>query len=142
MNKSDAREQIHATCVAIDGRGVILRGEPGTGKSDLALRLMDAGAILVADDRVDLTRDGDDVMATVPATIAGMIEARGVGIVRDVPHAPARLRLVVDLVARDEVPRLPATDTCVMLDIRLPLIRLHAFDISTPLKIRLALEGL
>src|SRR5580658_2542678 len=89
---------VHATAVAIGGRAVLLRGPSGSGKSDLALRLIDAGARLVADDRSELWRAGDAILVRSPATIAGLIEARGVGILTVDPLPTARLALIVDLV--------------------------------------------
>lgn len=141
MTDTTSNQQIHATCVAFGAEGVLLRGESGSGKSDLALRLMDAGALLVADDRVDLARDALGILASAPATIAGMMEVRGIGIVQGLPHVTARVSLVVDLVARDDVPRMPEAETVALLGLAVPLVRLHAFDISTPVKIRLALDG-
>jgi HPr kinase/phosphorylase len=132
----------HGTCVAIDGEGVLLRGRPGNGKSDLALRLIDAGARLVADDQTELTRRGDDVMAAAPPTIAGRIEIRGVGILACPSIATAPLRLVVDLVPADEVERLPAAESCLYLERAIPLLRLAPFEASTPAKIRFALSAL
>jgi HPr kinase/phosphorylase len=132
-------EQIHATCVSIDGRGVILRGPSGSGKSDLALRLIDQGGILVADDRVDLCiRDGDAV-ASSPKNIAGQLEVRGVGIVRLAYQEETRIDLIVDLVERDIVPRLPEGTPTSLLGVKISHLQLHAFDSSTPIKIRLAL---
>ncbi len=64
----------HASCVAYGGRGVLILGASGRGKSALALRLMALGAVLVADDRTDLCREGDSVMARAPDAIKGMIE--------------------------------------------------------------------
>ncbi|MGE3652127.1 MAG: HPr kinase/phosphorylase, partial [Reyranellaceae bacterium] len=78
--------QIHATCVALPEGGVLLRGDSGAGKSDLALRLIDGGARLVADDRTDLMREGDLLIARAPTSIAGLIEARGLGILRLPPE--------------------------------------------------------
>lgn len=130
---------VHATCVACDGRAVLLCGPPGSGKSDLALRLIDGGALLVADDQVVLRVDGDALVAAAPATIAGRMEARGVGIVV-VPHvAAAPVALVVDLVAADAVPRLPEPARRTFLGIALPLIVLAPFEASAAAKIRLAL---
>jgi serine kinase of HPr protein (carbohydrate metabolism regulator) len=81
MDDSAAATLLHATCVAIDGRGVLIMGPSGAGKSDLGLRLIDQGATLVADD-CTLVRDvGGDLLARAPANIAGRIEVRGVGIV-------------------------------------------------------------
>src|SRR5437588_5560986 len=94
----DDRVLMHGTAVAIDGRGVLLRGPSGSGKSDLALRLIDAGARLVADDQTELRRDGDAIIARAPPTIAGMIEVRGLGIVRIEALPAAPVALLVDLV--------------------------------------------
>ena len=73
-------EQIHATCVDIEGAGVLLLGPSASGKSDLALRLMDGGARLVADDRVDLALEDGRLVASAPKDIASRIEVRGLGI--------------------------------------------------------------
>ena len=132
---------IHATTVAIGGRAVLLRGPSGSGKSDLALRLIDAGARLVADDRSELRRDGDTVLARAPATIAGLIEARGIGIVRVDSLAEAPLSLIADLVAPDAVERLPEPRSETILGISVPLIALTPFEASAPAKLRLALDA-
>jgi serine kinase of HPr protein (carbohydrate metabolism regulator) len=133
---------VHATAVAIGGRAVLLRGPSGSGKSDLALRLIDAGARLVADDRSELRRDGDALMIRAPATIAGLIEARGIGIVRveSLPTAP--LSLIVDLVAAEAVERLPEPRCETILGLSIPLIALAPFEASAPAKLRLALDAL
>jgi serine kinase of HPr protein (carbohydrate metabolism regulator) len=119
-----------------------LRGSSGSGKSDLALRLIDGGARLVADDQTELARAADGVAARSPVSIAGRMEVRGVGILRvpSVPSAP--LRLVIDLVAPDRVDRLPEPQFCEYLQCSLPLLALAPFEASTPAKIRLALAGL
>ncbi|HJZ14329.1 MAG TPA: hypothetical protein VJ251_02575, partial [Stellaceae bacterium] len=82
---------VHATAIAIDGRAVLLRGPSGAGKSDLALRLIDGGARLVADDQAELRRAGERVMVRAPAEIAGLIEVRGIGILQVEPLAEAAL---------------------------------------------------
>ena len=89
--------QIHATCVAYQGKGLLILGPSGSGKSALALQLMALGADLVADDRTDLTRKDDRLIASCPVTLSGKIEARGVGILRAVPAAPTDITLIVDL---------------------------------------------
>src|ERR1700753_229338 len=96
---------IHATCVVYRRIGILLSGKSGSGKSDLALRLIAQGAKLVADDRTDLAVKNGALIATAPKTIAGLLEIRGVGIV-ETPHAAgARIALVVDLSGKVE--RLP-----------------------------------
>ena len=131
---------VHGTTVALDGEGVLLRGPSGSGKSDLALRLIDGGAQLVADDQTELARAPQGLIARSPASIAGRMEVRGVGILR-VPTVPgAPLRLVVDLIAPDRVERLPEPKFCEYLQCSLPLLALAPFEASTPAKIRLAVR--
>ena len=98
---------VHATAIAIEGAAVLLRGPPGAGKSDLALRLIDGGARLVADDQAELRRADNQILVSAPAAIAGLIEVRGVGILRVDPVDEAPLALIVDLVPSAEVERLP-----------------------------------
>lgn len=137
---------IHASCIAlaVDGAwyGVLLRGPSGVGKSDLALRLIDSGARLVADDRTDLTSEGSDLMARPPAVLSGLVEVRGIGILRlhaDQVLAAAPVRLVVDLVPATAIERMPETSFETLCGVRIPLCQLTAFEASTPAKIRLAL---
>jgi serine kinase of HPr protein (carbohydrate metabolism regulator) len=130
---------IHATTVAIDGRAVLLRGASGSGKSDLALRLIDAGARLVADDQSELCRQGDAIIARAPATIAGLIELRGIGIMRLDALAEAPVALIADLVPAAEVERLPARHTETILGLALPLIAVAPFEASAAAKLRLVL---
>jgi HPr kinase/phosphorylase len=133
-------EKIHATCISLEGKGVLLKGEPGSGKSDLALRLIDQGAKLVADDMVELTLDSGWLVARAPVPLKGKLEARGVGIMT-LPHIDsAPVSLVVDLVGRDEVERVPERRFFDCLGIHVPLLSLHAFDESTIAKIRLYLQ--
>jgi len=133
---------VHGTTVALNGSGVLLRGPSGSGKSDLALRLIDGGARLVSDDQTEFTREALGLVARSPRTIAGQIEVRGVGILRvpTVPSAP--LRLVVELVAPDRVERLPESRFTEYLQCRIPLLALAPFEASTAAKIRLALVDL
>lgn len=132
--------QIHATCVARDGAGVVLRGASGAGKSDLAFRLLGLGLRLVADDRVDLRRDGDGLVASPPSGLRGLIELRGIGIVPVADWlAEARVALAVDLVPRAAVERLPEPASIVHLGVAVPLLALDPFDASTPAKIAFVL---
>ncbi len=136
--------QIHATCVALPEGGVLLRGESGAGKSDLALRLIDGGARLVADDRTELMRDGNRLIARAPTTIVGLIEARGVGILRLSPDQlvpEATVVLIVDLLDAAAIERLPDAMREDLLGVSLRRVALAAFESSTPAKIRLALRA-
>jgi HPr kinase/phosphorylase len=130
--------QIHASCVELGGTGVLLLGESGSGKSDLALRLIDAGGRLVADDRTDLNRRDGRLMASPPAPIAGRIEIRGLGIVPLTHVAEAPVALAIDLVAPDRVERLPAMQSRAWLGVDVPLLALAPFEASAAAKVRLA----
>lgn len=130
-------QQIHATAVAISGEGVLLLGGPGSGKSDLALRLIDRGAMLVADDRVDLAAEGGRLHASPPPAIAGRIEMRGIGIVAR-PHLP-RVSLMLAVHLGQAAERLPTARTSEWLGVQLPVLFLPAFEASAPLKVE---EGL
>jgi HPr kinase/phosphorylase len=132
--------RVHGSSVAVEGRGILLRGPSGSGKSDLALRLIDEGAMLVADDQTELRRAGTGIEMTSPATIAGRIEVRGLGIV-DMPHLPsAPLCLVVDLAPNDAVERLPEPRFCSFEGVAIPAIVLDPFAASAPAKLKLALR--
>ncbi|OAN78435.1 serine kinase [Sulfitobacter sp. EhC04] len=116
---------LHASTVRIAERGVLIIGPSGAGKSALALQLIALGATLVADDRTRVSRHGDDVIADVPESIAGLIEARGLGILR-VPHVgPTPLALVVDL-SQAEQDRLPPPRSHRVLGLDIPC--LHRVD--------------
>ena len=139
---------VHATCVAIDGAdgplGILLRGPPGAGKSDLALRLIDRGARLVADDQCELRCQdgvaGARLVARAPASIAGVLEVRGLGIMEVPSLAEAPVALVVDLVDLEEVERLPKDATEKILGLELPRLALNAFEAAAPAKLHLALR--
>jgi HPr kinase/phosphorylase len=130
---------VHATAVALDGQGVLLLGPSGSGKSDLALRLIDAGALLISDDQVEVSKQGDLVVAAPPAPIAGLIEARGIGLVRLPYLARAVMVLAVELVAAPLIERLPEPATWTGGGVTLPLLKLDPFAASAPAKLRLAL---
>jgi serine kinase of HPr protein (carbohydrate metabolism regulator) len=135
---------VHASCVAFDGNAILLRGPSGSGKSDLALRLIHDGAALVADDQVILeaavTAAGDRrLMASAPAALAGLLEVRGIGIVRCDAVGSAAIRLVIDLDADAAIERLPQAETCALLGIDLPRFTLRPFEASAPAKMRVAL---
>jgi serine kinase of HPr protein (carbohydrate metabolism regulator) len=130
--------QIHASCVEVGGLGILLRGPSGSGKSDLALRLIEAGGRLVADDRTDLALADGGLIASSPNPIAGRLEVRGVGIVELPSVARARVGLAADLVAAADIDRLPEPRRCEYLGIHIPLIALAPFECSAAAKLRLA----
>lgn len=128
--------RIHASCAARDDAGVLLLGPPGCGKSDLLLRLIDRGFVLVADDRVDI-----DAGMAAPATgLEGLVEMRGLGILRLMHRAPVRLLLACEIPAREDTtwpPRLPEPTRH---PLGLPMLRLDAAASSAPLLIAHALD--
>jgi serine kinase of HPr protein (carbohydrate metabolism regulator) len=144
----EARELVHGTCVAFGRRAVLLRGEPGSGKSDFALRFLalppdgEARPLLVADDQVLVEARAEGVLiAAPPPSIAGKIEVRGLGIM-EVPFLPeAELRLVCDLVEETDVPRMPPEtwERTEIAGTALPLLKLAPFEASAPLKLKIAL---
>lgn len=123
---SEATEQdnvcIHGTCVSVSGRGLLILGASGAGKSALALQLMAMGAGLVADDRVDLNMVDDQVLAEAVPQIRGLIEARGIGLLRAEPQGATPLACVVDL-DHHEPKRLPEHATLRVLRQTVPLLR-------------------
>ncbi len=149
---------IHASCVIL-GRagepfsapsdaGVLLLGESGSGKSDLALRLIQLGAILLSDDRTELFTSDGALMARPAARLCGLLEVRGVGIL-ELPYVQqARIALAVRLVASQDIPRLPVTEryhppSAVTLanHLRPPVIYLASFENSAPAKIAAAVAA-
>ena len=134
-------ETLHASTIAKDGRAVLITGPSGSGKSDLALRLLDRGFTLVSDDQTIVRKDGDRLLASAPPTIAGKLEVRGIGIVEverinDVPVA-----LILDLTS--DIQRLPDDSReRPILGVPLPFVTLDAMPASAPAKVDLALDRL
>ena len=133
-------ETLHASTVAIGGRGVMLEGPSGSGKSDLALRLIDRGAVLVSDDYTLLERSGDVLIASAPPTISGQIEVRGVGILPMAIVAQVPVALLVRLSA--DVERLPEPATRSIVGVAIPEIGIDPHQHSAPIKVELALRHL
>lgn len=131
-------DTLHATTVAIDGRAVMIEGRSGTGKSDLALRLIDRGAVLVSDDRTAVVRDGARLIAKAPVQMAGRIEVRGLGIVA-VPHVgDVPVALVVRAAEEDQ--RLPERRVRRIAGVAVREVTLDPFRASAPLKVEWALR--
>ena len=129
---------VHATAIAMEGDAILLRGPPGAGKSDLALRLIEGGARLLADDQTLLRRADNHVFVRAPAAIAGLIEVRGVGVMRVDSLDEAPLALVVDLVPSAQIERIPDNRFEVVLGLTIPLMALAPFEVSAVAKLRLA----
>lgn len=134
-------ENLHASCVALDGRAVLICGPSGSGKSDLALRLLDRGFSLVSDDRTIIRKEGGKLIATAPNTIKGKLEVRGVGIVEVDSIASAPVAMVVELTS--EIQRLPDDNReRLILGSNVPLVNIDAKTASAASKVALALDRL
>ena len=134
-------EAVHASTVARDGRAVLITGRSGSGKSDLALRLIDRGFTLVSDDQTILRRDGDRLIAAPPPTIAGKLEIRGIGIIDMPVLGDVPIALIVEL--QSELTRLPEDGRVrSILGIAVPLIAVDAMTASAAAKVALGLEHL
>jgi serine kinase of HPr protein (carbohydrate metabolism regulator) len=132
-------ETLHASTVASEGRAVLITGPSGSGKSDLALRLLDRGFTLVSDDQTTVKRDGDRLLATAPANIAGKMEVRGVGIVDMERVSDIPVALLVELTS--EIQRIPDDSReRPVLGVKLPIISIDAMTASAPSKVALALD--
>jgi HPr kinase/phosphorylase len=124
--------RIHGSCVARDGAGVLIVGASGAGKSDLTLRLLGRGFTLVADDQVDIA----DGRARAPDALAGLLEVRGIGVVRLPYTSDIKLNVVIALT--DQPERLPMPERHPQLD--LPVVHLQAAGASAPDRVALALD--
>ncbi|MEH6791186.1 HPr kinase/phosphorylase [Parasphingorhabdus sp.] len=130
---------LHATAVAIAGSGVLIRGVSGSGKSDLALRLIDRGATLVADDQVEMVREGERLLLGAPASLAGKMEVRSLGICQLDHVAGVELKLVIDLKAQPD--RFPLDrQVVILLGLEVPACTLTAMESSAPIKAEMALQ--
>ncbi|WP_341632418.1 HPr kinase/phosphorylase [Sphingomonas agri] len=146
MNKIDpapgprlSAETVHASTVAVDGRAVLITGPSGSGKSDLALRLLDRGFSLVSDDQTIVKRSGERLLASAPGTIAGKLEVRGIGIVQMEHVSDVPVALIVELTS--DIQRLPDDSReRPILGVKLPLISTDAMTASAPSKVALALD--
>jgi HPr kinase/phosphorylase len=117
-----ASQTVYASCIGIDGKGVLILGPSGSGKSSLALSLMAYGARLVADDRTDLHVKGHHLIATCPPALRGLIEARGLGILNADALDSAEIVLAVDM-GTLETDRLPPRRSVSFLERTVPLVQ-------------------
>jgi len=132
-------ENIHASTVALDGRAVLITGPSGSGKSDLALRLLDRGFRLVSDDQTIVRREDRRLVASAPPNIAGKLEIRGVGIVDMEIESDVPVALLVELTS--DIQRLPDDNReRPILGLGIPLISIDALSASAPSKVALALD--
>jgi serine kinase of HPr protein (carbohydrate metabolism regulator) len=133
-------ERLRGTCIAVEGSGVLLRGPSGSGKSDLALRLIDAGGRLVADDYTDVSEVGGRLVATAPPKVHGLLEVRGIGIIRLQAKPSARLIACVDLVPIDKIERMPVPEDVQILGVSVPRFVVCAAEPSSVAKVALVVR--
>jgi serine kinase of HPr protein (carbohydrate metabolism regulator) len=132
-------ETLHASTVASGGRAVLISGPSGSGKSDLALRLLDRGFVLVSDDRTIVKREGDRLIASAPPAIAGKLEIRGIGIIDIERDDDVPIALIVELTS--EIERLPEDSReRLVLGAKVPFVTIDAMTASAPSKVVLALD--
>jgi len=135
---------IHATGIVLDGKGVLLKGPSGSGKSDLALRLMAVGAELIGDDYITLSRTaGGRLVMIAPETIAGRIEVRNIGIMAVDFRPEAELDLVVNLIRKTairQLDRMADPQTIMLEGLDIAALDFYAFEVSAPEKLRAALK--
>lgn len=142
---NEPRIRIDGVAVAIGEIAVLLRGKPGSGRSDLALRLIDEGARLISDEQVELERRDRSLFALTPEQmpphLVGRIEARGVGIV-PVPYvgSPVLLGWVFDMASEAEIERLPIAEQADYLGVTVPKLKLNPMASSATAKLRLAVK--
>ncbi|HEV2044027.1 MAG TPA: HPr kinase/phosphatase C-terminal domain-containing protein [Sphingomicrobium sp.] len=139
MNPRLSSETLHATTVAKDGRAILISGRSGSGKSDLALRLLDRGFVLVSDDQTYLRIAGGKLVAAAPPTIRGKLEVRGIGVVEVEQVDDVAVCLVVELAA--EIDRMPDEGReRLILGATIPLVSIDAQAASAPAKVAMALD--
>lgn len=130
---------MHATAVAISGAGLLIRGKSGSGKSDLALRLIDRGATLISDDYVDISRKNENLLLSPPANLGGKLEVRSLGIFERDHLSGIELRLIVDL--KEHPDRFPLDrQVRILLGIKVPSCTLDAMESSAAIKAEWALQ--
>lgn len=135
----DDQTTLHATAVAISGSGILIRGKSGSGKSDLALRLIDRGAKLIGDDQITIKRKEDQLLMSPPPTIAGKLEVRSLGICECEYLSGIALRLIIEL--KDHPDRFPMDNqVMILLGIKVPCCTLAAMETSAAIKAEWALQ--
>jgi len=138
---------LHATCVNLEGQGVLIMGPSGSGKSDLALRLIEQGARLVSDDYVKLVHQKEGsaahLLAETAPNIEGLIEVHNVGLLESEYDASIPVKLVLELVTSgqlDSLERLPEKAMITLEGVAVPYLKFYAFEASATAKVKAALS--
>lgn len=133
-------QNIHATSVSLDSKGILLIGPSGSGKSDMALKLIaNYGAKLVSDDRTDITQKGNVIYASAPENIKGLLEVRGVGIINVKNKSRATVKAVFELTS-EKIERYPVPQKYQLLGVELPFFKINPFEASASAKILASLS--
>lgn len=133
---------IHGTAVALFGKAVLLRGQPGSGKSDLALRLIDRGATLISDDQILVKNEAGSLLLSAPKSIANLLEIRGLGLINFNHIDNVSLALVVDLSSDEMFERLPEPSLVEIEGCTFPQLKLEAKRDSGHIIVELAMAKL
>ncbi len=141
MSGKDDQLKMHATAVAISGAGLVICGKSRSGKSDLALRLIDRGATLISDDYVVINRQGEQLLLSPPSSIVGKLEVRSLGILQRDHMSEVPLRLIIKLAENPD--RFPMDkQVMIVLGITVPYCTLDAMENSAAIKAEWALQGI
>lgn len=137
-------QNVYATSVSLKGKGILLQGKSGLGKSDLALRLIEqCGAFLIADDRTNLFIKNKEIYACCPDNIKGLMEVRGLGIIKKEFVEEAKVFLVVELVEnREQIERMPEKEYIDFEGIKIRKIKIYPFEASAAYKVKLVCDEL
>jgi len=133
----NASQQIHATCISLEGFGLLLRGPSGSGKSDLALRMMEYGSKLIADDCVYLALEDGVLIARAPSRLRGLLEVREMGVIEVPYEISIQVLGVIDLVDSNKIQRLPGHQMEILLGVKVPSYQLDPWGMSAIAKVRL-----
>lgn len=133
-------DPLHGTCVEVKGQAILITGKPGSGKSSLALQLIDRGAILVSDDQTALSQEEGEIVVQAPEALQGLMEVRGVGICQFPCQAKSFLKLVVEICDNIDVERLPDPTFIEYYGIKVPCLKLLKGDPLGAIKVELKVD--
>jgi HPr kinase/phosphorylase len=134
------QKQIHGTSICYKQNGLLFLGESGTGKSDLALRLIDKGADLIADDQTILTLKNNEIILSCPEKIKSKLEIRGIGIIEMPSIEEHQLDIVFQLKSFREIERVPNENWIILLNQKIPYYEIDPFELSINAKINFLLK--